>query len=59
MQEWKCEDSVVSMVFDTTASNTGPNTTACVSNKEDLGRSEERGSAEEWESSGKGPALTT
>ena len=38
LQEWKCEDSVVSMVFDTTSSNTGSITAACVSTQGELGR---------------------
>ena len=38
LQEWKCEDSVVSMVFDTTASNTGTITAACDSTQGELGR---------------------
>ena len=38
LQEWECEECVVSMVFDTTASNTGAITAACVSIQGELGR---------------------
>lgn len=36
LDEWHCKDCIVNMVFDTTASNTGHVTTACVSIQEKL-----------------------
>ena len=38
LQLWNCQHSVVAMVFDTTASNTGHVTAACVSLQQALGR---------------------
>lgn len=39
LQEWKCVDNVVNMTFDTTASNTGHISAACISIQEKLDRS--------------------
>ena len=38
LHEWHCADTIVSMCFDTTASNTGPVTAACVTIQLKLGR---------------------
>ncbi|XP_063615336.1 uncharacterized protein LOC134788372 [Penaeus indicus] len=38
LNSWDCADSIVNMVFDTTASNTGHVTGACVSIQQELGR---------------------
>ena len=38
LTEWKCADSVIGMVFDTTSANTGHLTGGCVSIQRDLGR---------------------
>ena len=37
-KSWKCADGIVMMVFDTTASNTGHITAACIAIQESLGR---------------------
>ena len=38
IEEWNCSENIVNMVFDTTASNTGHLTAACVCIQEQLGR---------------------
>jgi len=38
LQSWNCVDSVVNMTFDTTASNTGHVTAACITLQQSLGR---------------------
>ena len=38
LQSWKCSEVVVNMVFDTTASNTGHLSAACVAVQDELGR---------------------
>ena len=38
LNQWNCADTIVSMCFDTTASNTGPLTAACVTIQLKLGR---------------------
>ena len=38
LEEWKCIDQVVNMAFDTTASNTGHISAACISIQEKVGR---------------------
>ena len=38
LHDWHCADTIVSMCFDTTASNTGPVTAACVTIQLKLGR---------------------
>lgn len=38
LEEWNCADRVVNMAFDTTASNTGHVSAACISIQEKLGR---------------------
>lgn len=38
VEEWNCADRVVNMAFDTTASNTGHVSAACISIQEKLGR---------------------
>jgi len=43
LQEWSCTDQVVNMAFDTTASNTGHLTAACIAIKPSLGRPHRRG----------------
>lgn len=39
LKSWNCTDSIISMAFDTTASNTGHVTAACVTIQQRLGRS--------------------
>ena len=38
LQSWQCSDTISNMVFDTTSSNTGHLTAACVGIQRDLGR---------------------
>ena len=38
LHEWHCADTIVNMCFDTTASNTGPVTAACVTIQQKLGK---------------------
>jgi hypothetical protein len=38
LDEWKCKESIASMCFDTTASNTGHLTAACVTIQQSVGR---------------------
>ena len=39
LKEWKCDESAMGMVFDTTSSNTGHLTAGCVAVQRELGRS--------------------